>query len=565
MSIVILTSDVLDGKIVCSYLLRQRKDIKAIVYERKRHGMKSLLKLLCFFLLKRIDFLFYKEVARKKPGLKVMVTDTVNSSEVSSLLDEIVPHFIVVVGTRKIKREIYTKAKGGAINLHTGILPFYRGADSEYWALFNHEYDKIGVTIHYINDTLDGGDIILRTRQEVRPTDTYKALKLRNLYLGAQKINEAIEAICHNTVAVSRQDSSLSTLYTSKRYGRSCSNYNGRVRKFSRPVIKEFGFAPCRVRERVTRCPTSAEGPRTRIVPRELLNRFCLRIDADTCHDNFSSYVELFSRYSHCITVFFCVSSFLQHKGQIRACKEAGLDVQSHGFYHHTYGDIRSNIYNVRKAQEVFGKLGVETRGYASPMGHYTPTLMEALESQGYDYSSDFSFDYLSYPHYPPLRKRFSRILQIPVFPVSPELFFYRDISSADALSYYKQAIIEIKRCNLPVIIYAHTSHFSQNIPLLAEILEFALGQMGLSPVTMTQICGIVKYAQRSFDDSLFAKITVDVPHLCFLGEEVPQGAYEKLKSIAKDILDFERHTPDKELQCNRLKKMAKIFLRRVR
>jgi phosphoribosylglycinamide formyltransferase 1 len=54
------------------------------------------------------------------------------------------------------------------INCHPGIIPASRGLDSFKWALF--EKKPLGITLHYIDEEVDGGEIIT-----VLPTNVYKS------------------------------------------------------------------------------------------------------------------------------------------------------------------------------------------------------------------------------------------------------------------------------------------------------------------------------------------------------------------------------------------------------
>ncbi|MDD5584934.1 MAG: formyltransferase family protein [Candidatus Omnitrophica bacterium] len=562
MKLAILTSDSLDARIVLQELIAADRDIAVILYEKKKRSFKSRVKLLLLFLSGKIEYLTFKSMERAH-GKKIIVkaTANINAQENVELLAQLKPELTIIVGTRKIDKKVYDIAKFGAINLHTGILPFYRGADSEYWALANNEIDKIGVTIHFVNDTLDAGDMIIRARQQVHPNDTYKMLRLRNLFLGARKINEAIDMICSHAVLPVAQRESVSATYKSI-----CARAAFLKKREIKPkaVIKEFGLNGFRVRERVAQKASLVKGA-AKIIPCELQDVFCLRVDADAYHDNFCDYLDVFKKYRECVTIFFCAAQFLKSKHAILGCRDGGLDIQSHGFYHHVYNDFASNMHNIGSAKDFFLELGINTTGFVAPMGKYHPSLMEALEKQGYRYSSDFSFDYLGYPYYPALEKRFYRILQIPVFPVCPELFFFKGIAFEAILDYYKHAMLEMKRCNIPVIVYTHTSPFSQNPALLRKVLDFAFCEMKLKPMTMTQIYQAWRNSQKDFNDGALTRIFPDMPDASFFGKEVPVSFARKVKDALKEFIDYETETPFKELQSTGLKRTMKTFARQLR
>lgn len=67
--------------------------------------------------------------------------------------------FIISYGYRfKISKEITNRFKHRAINLHISYLPWNRGADPNLWSFL--EDTPKGVTIHYLDGSIDTGDII---------------------------------------------------------------------------------------------------------------------------------------------------------------------------------------------------------------------------------------------------------------------------------------------------------------------------------------------------------------------------------------------------------------------
>ena len=80
------------------------------------------------------------------------------------------------------------------INCHAGKLPFYRGRNILNWALINDE-SRFGITVHYINEGIDTGDIILQHNYKIDDTDDYSTLLVRS-YQGCSLIlYEAIKLI----------------------------------------------------------------------------------------------------------------------------------------------------------------------------------------------------------------------------------------------------------------------------------------------------------------------------------------------------------------------------------
>ena len=82
------------------------------------------------------------------------------------------------------------------INLHPSMLPKYKGLHAIERALESGD-DTTGVTVHYVNEELDGGEIILQSEVPILPDDTLdtltKAIQRREYYL----LPAAIEHVKH--------------------------------------------------------------------------------------------------------------------------------------------------------------------------------------------------------------------------------------------------------------------------------------------------------------------------------------------------------------------------------
>lgn len=62
----------------------------------------------------------------------------------------------------------------GAVNLHTALLPFNRGAFPNVWSIVDGT--PAGVTLHWVDAGIDTGDVIAQKEVEVRATDTGETL-----------------------------------------------------------------------------------------------------------------------------------------------------------------------------------------------------------------------------------------------------------------------------------------------------------------------------------------------------------------------------------------------------
>lgn len=328
-------------------------------------------------------------------------------------------------------------------------------------------------------------------------------------------------------------------------------------------ILKEFGPEGLKVLEEVAEKPSLREH-KTSGGPVE--ETFCLRIDADEfTPETFELYYPLFEKFGDAITVFFNVFSFEGAGDHILKCRDLGVDIQSHAFYHHTYNDYECNRYNIAKAKDFFSGLGIDTIGFAAPYGRWNAELMRALEDEGYKYSSDFAYDYAGYPSYPVLKEGSSAVLEIPIFPVAPELFFQNaDCDTEIVKKYYIKVLDELVKNKLPAIIYAHTSVQYGEIPsLLEDIVDHAVNIKGLKPINMTSI-----HDSWTSDPGAETEGTPDIEPdrtigTDLFGEKVNAPVLKRLKGFIKNIIDFEKVTPAEELCCGEVKKTMKLIARK--
>ena len=127
-------------------------------------------------------------------------------------LKALAPDLIVVAAYGRIlPDEILNLPAQGCINVHSSLLPKYRGAAPINWAILNGESES-GVTIMYMASELDAGDIILQRATRIDPEEDASALYRRLADMGGELVVEAVEAIQSGTVHRIPQDPANVTL-----------------------------------------------------------------------------------------------------------------------------------------------------------------------------------------------------------------------------------------------------------------------------------------------------------------------------------------------------------------
>ena len=121
-------------------------------------------------------------------------------------IQELAPELIVVAAYGRIlPDEILNYPAKGCINVHSSLLPRYRGAAPINWAILNG--DKVsGVTIMHMATELDAGDIISQVETPIDPDETVESLHDRLADLGAKLLAETVEAIGNGTATRTPQN-----------------------------------------------------------------------------------------------------------------------------------------------------------------------------------------------------------------------------------------------------------------------------------------------------------------------------------------------------------------------
>lgn len=96
--------------------------------------------------------------------------------------------------TKIIKHSLLTIPPMGFINLHPSPLPYYRGASPQHWQVANGE-TMSAVTVHYINEGIDTGNIILQVPLEIGPDDYVSDLQKKWLDIYPSIVVDAIKKI----------------------------------------------------------------------------------------------------------------------------------------------------------------------------------------------------------------------------------------------------------------------------------------------------------------------------------------------------------------------------------
>lgn len=151
-----------------------------------------------------------KELALES-GLPVLQPERAREEKFISQLRELKPDLIAVAAFGQILPEsILNLPPHGCINVHTSLLPKYRGAAPIQWAILNDE-PETGVTIMKMDVGLDTGDILTQERTPIHPEDTSQTLHDRLATIGANLLLRTIPDLVAGKIVPQPQSSANAT------------------------------------------------------------------------------------------------------------------------------------------------------------------------------------------------------------------------------------------------------------------------------------------------------------------------------------------------------------------
>lgn len=220
MRIVILANRDIASLLAINYLLRQQRAHHYSIFLSKTVGAKlnrlAALEDLAFFEQKLFFDVFFPALdatlahrARTKnseilknfeqlqqQGIAVSNIDDINSPSELSKIAGLKPNLIVSIRFGQIlQQRIIDVPEFGVLNLHSGLLPEYRGVMATFWAMLNKER-YIGSTLHYITDcNIDAGKIVSRQPQTLHYEQSYFSNVISLYQPGAKAISNAIDTL----------------------------------------------------------------------------------------------------------------------------------------------------------------------------------------------------------------------------------------------------------------------------------------------------------------------------------------------------------------------------------
>lgn len=144
-------------------------------------------------------------------GLEVYQPAKLRDGEALAILQRLDPDLIAVAAYGKILPvDILNLPRLGCVNVHSSLLPRYRGAAPINWAILNGE-EETGVTIMYMAEGMDTGDILAQAKTPININENASQLFGRLAEMGADLLVDTVAALEAGTVKPVPQEEALAT------------------------------------------------------------------------------------------------------------------------------------------------------------------------------------------------------------------------------------------------------------------------------------------------------------------------------------------------------------------
>ena len=148
----------------------------------------------------------------KKP---IKILNSINCEQGFSSFKESMPDLAVSIRYGIILKDaVIAVPKYGVINLHSGLLPDYRGVMATFRAMLNED-NKVGTTLHYINDSsIDTGKVIAKSSMAIDKSKSYLWHVLELYSDGCELILDAVDRVAERGSVPCREQEGEGSYYT---------------------------------------------------------------------------------------------------------------------------------------------------------------------------------------------------------------------------------------------------------------------------------------------------------------------------------------------------------------
>ena len=173
-----------------------------------------------FFLHYGLDYLVARlvhrkgvtDVLRQHRVREISIIGSINSATSLAGIEALSPDLLIsIAGNEIFRKPLLDLAPLGCINLHTALLPKYRGLMPSFWVLKNGEKET-GVSVFYVDAGIDSGPILVQERIKIG-TMTQRELIKRSKAIGMRAVLTAVAKIRDGDTKTLPNDDNKSTYF----------------------------------------------------------------------------------------------------------------------------------------------------------------------------------------------------------------------------------------------------------------------------------------------------------------------------------------------------------------
>ena len=138
---------------------------------------------------------------------------SINSEYSLGKIKNLKPDLLIsITGNQIFRKPLLDIPPLGTLNLHTALLPKYRGLMPSFWALKNEEKET-GVSVFFVDEGIDSGPIIVQKKINIENMTQWELIRATK-FLGVEAIIDALKLINSNNYSTIENDDNDSTYFS---------------------------------------------------------------------------------------------------------------------------------------------------------------------------------------------------------------------------------------------------------------------------------------------------------------------------------------------------------------
>tara|TARA_Y100000766_G_scaffold272900_1_gene273231 strand:+ start:787 stop:1548 length:762 start_codon:yes stop_codon:yes gene_type:complete len=187
--------------------------VEKVITTFKIFGIRFFIFYSVKYLLSKIFKKSIKSLLKENDISLIELNKSINSPNSIDVIKKYNPDLLVsILGNQIFKSQLINLAPKGCINLHTALLPKYRGLMPSFWVLKNNER-YTGVSVFFVDEGIDSGPIIVQEKIEIKNRSQAELIKYSKK-IGMECVAEAVNLIKKDSVVLISNPDSEKTYFS---------------------------------------------------------------------------------------------------------------------------------------------------------------------------------------------------------------------------------------------------------------------------------------------------------------------------------------------------------------